>query len=145
MNRNGESGRVLLLSCALVAFTLLLLAVISSAAAAHADRHHLQELAELGATAAATEFGPFRSPSVAELEAVVVQAIERATPPRLTEIRIAALTTAEPTAVPDPTKHSYPAVTLHLTASSRPPLLRWFTATRAVAIEAGASATLLTG
>ncbi|MFD6444269.1 hypothetical protein ACFWEJ_04145 [Promicromonospora sp. NPDC060204] len=123
-----ESGRIMLLTSAFVAFALMLVAVVASASAVYLDRKALYDVADLAAADAADAMSP---------EAFYAGAGARADGAPLTltdadvraavERYLAAHPPGLPVAVTGATSPDGRSARVTLAAVSRPPLLRWFT------------------
>jgi hypothetical protein len=125
---DGESGRIMLLTSAFVAFALMLVAVVASASAVHLDRKALYDVADLAAADAASAMSPdsfyagVGAPAdgapLTLSDAEVRAAVERYLaehPPGL------------PVAVTGASSPDGRSARVTLAAVSEPPLLRWFT------------------
>lgn len=137
-----ESGRIMLLTSAFVAFALMLVAVVASASAVHLDRKALYDVADLAAADAADAMSPdafyagVGAPAdgapLTLSDAGVRAAVERylaAHPPGL------------PVAVTGASSPDGRSARVTLAAVSRPPLLRWFTDAFGGGIAVSASST----
>jgi hypothetical protein len=128
LRRSDESGRIMLLTSAFVAFALMLVAVVASASAVHLDRKAVYDVADLAAADAASAMSPDAfyagsgvpadgaslTLSDADVRAAVEQYLDEH-PPGI------------PVAVTGASSPDGRSARVALTAVSRPPLLRWFT------------------
>lgn len=137
-----ESGRIMLLTAAFVAFALMLVAVVASASAVHLDRKALYDVADLAAADAASAMAPEElyagvgAPAdgapLTLSDAAVRAAVERYLaehPPGL------------PVVVTGATSPDGRSARVALAATSRPPLLRWLTDAFGGGVTVSASAT----
>lgn len=123
-----ESGRIMLLTSAFVAFALMLVAVVASASAVHLDRKTLYDVADLAAADAASAMSPDAfyagggtpadgaplTLSDADVRTAVDQYLAEH-PPGI------------PLAVTGASSPDGRSARVSLATVSRPPLLRWFT------------------
>lgn len=137
-----ESGRIMLLTSAFVAFALMLVAVVASASAVHLDRKALYAVADLAAADAASAMSPDAfyagggtpadGAALTLSDAAVRAAVERYLaehPPEL------------PVAVTGASSPDGRSARVTLAAVSEPPLLRWFTDAFGGGIAVSASST----
>ena len=137
-----ESGRIMLLTSAFVAFGLMLVGVVASASAVHLDRKALYDVADLAAADAASAMAPAEfyagggvpadGAPLTLSDAGVRAAVQRYLaehPPRLA------------VAVTGATSPDGRSARVTLAAVSRPPLLRWFTDAFGGGIPVSASST----
>lgn len=123
-----ESGRIMLLTSAFVAFALMLVAVVASASAVHLDRKALYDVADLAAADAADAMSPdsFYAGAGAPAEGAPLT-LSDAEVRAAVEHYLAAHPPGLPVAVTGASSPDGRSARVTLAAVSRPPLLRWFT------------------
>jgi hypothetical protein len=123
-----ESGRIMLLTSAFVAFALMLVAVVASASAVHLDRKALYDVADLAAADAASAMSPdaFYSGVGAPADGAPLT-LSDADVRTAVEQYLAEHPPGIPLAVTGASSPDGRSARVSLATVSRPPLLRWFT------------------
>jgi hypothetical protein len=137
-----ESGRIMLLTSAFVAFALMLVAVVSSASAVHLDRKALYDVADLAAADAASAMSPgaFYEGSGAPADGAPIT-LSDADVRAAVERYLAEHPPGIPLAVTAASSPDGRSARVTLAGVSRPPLLRWFTDAFGGGIAVSASST----
>lgn len=137
-----ESGRIMLLTSAFVAFALMLVAVVASASAVHLDRKALYDVADLAAADAADAMSPgaFYAGAGAPAEGAPLT-LSDAGVRAAVEQYLAEHPPGLPVAVAEASSPDGRSARVVLTGASRPPLLRWFTDAYGGGVPLTASAT----
>lgn len=123
-----ESGRILLLTAAFVAFALALVGVVASAGAVHLDRKALYDVADLAAADAADAISPeafYAGTGAPAQDAPLI--LSDAAVRAAVEHHLAEHPPGLPVAVVEASSPDGRSARVVLTGVSRPPLLRWFT------------------
>ncbi|WP_423462081.1 hypothetical protein ACO229_15840 [Promicromonospora sp. MS192] len=123
-----ESGRIMLLTSAFVAFALMLVAVVASAGAVHLDRKALYDVADLAAADAADAISPdsFYAGLGAPAEGALLT-LSDAGVRAAVEHYLAEHPPGVPVVVAEASSPDGRSARVVLEGVSRPPLLRWFT------------------
>jgi hypothetical protein len=126
--RDPESGRIMLLTSAFVAFALMLVAVVASATAVHLDRKALYDVADLAAADAASAMSPdsFYTGAGAPAEGAPLT-LSDAEVRAAVEHYLAEHPPGLPVAVTGASSPDGRSARVTLAGMSQPPLLRWFT------------------
>ncbi len=137
-----ESGRIMLLTSAFVAFALMLIAVVASASAVHLDRKALYDVADLAAADAADAMSPdaFYTGAGAPADGAPLT-LSDADVQAAVERYLAEHPPGLPMVVTAATSPDGRSARVTLVALSRPPLLRWFTNAFGGGITVSASST----
>jgi hypothetical protein len=140
--RDPESGRIMLLTSAFVAFALMLVAVVASASAVHLDRKALYDVADLAAADAASAMSPdsFYTGAGAPADGAPLT-LSDAEVRAAVEHYLAEHPPGLPVAVTGASSPDGRSARVVLAAVSRPPLLRWFTDAFGGGIAVSASST----
>lgn len=142
----GESGRIMLLTSAFVAFALMLVAVVASASAVHLDRKALYDVADLAAADAASAMSPeafYTGDGVPAAGAPLT--LSDAAVRAAVEQYLAEHPPGMPVAVAEASSPDGRSARVTLAAVSSPPLLDWFTGAFGGGIRVSASSTARAG
>lgn len=137
-----ESGRIMLLTSAFVAFALMLVAVVASASAVHLDRKALYDVADLAAADAASAMSPdaFYVGSGTPADGAPLTLTD-ADVRAAVEQYLAEHPPGMPVAVSGASSPDGRSARVTLAGVSRPPLLSWFTDAFGGGIRVSASST----